>query len=229
MFLASSLGPCLRAPRAGPYLVCRWVGAAGATVSTAGGSPSARATPTAPGAARSSRRATGPGTGSVTVYRCVDDGARGLNPPRADKSPSGRRSEGPAPPRLNQRLAQTRVDLWASVAAVSRSRVCRHRATPQRGEQTRCARQPVRGRAADLAQPADWRRTYVTGYDFGREARGRLSLGPARALEAGLEFDHGCRLCHARESPERDAEGIIVPSEVNPLRRDQVAAPDAPG
>jgi hypothetical protein len=39
---------------------------------------------------------------------------------------------------------------------------------------------------------------------------------------AGGEFDvdHGFRLRYARESPERDAEGIIVPSEVNPLRRD---------
>jgi hypothetical protein len=39
---------------------------------------------------------------------------------------------------------------------------------------------------------------------------------------AGGEFDvdHGFRLRYARASPERDAEGIIVPSEVNPLRRD---------
>jgi hypothetical protein len=35
---------------------------------------------------------------------------------------------------------------------------------------------------------------------------------PARALEAGREVDHGFRLCHARESPERDTKGITVPS-----------------
>jgi hypothetical protein len=85
------------------------------------------------------------------------------------------------------------------------------------------------GLSADRAQTGLWRCTYGTGYDFRREARGVLSPGPARALDAGLEIDHGFRLCHARESPERHAEGIIVPSEVNPLRRDQVAAPDAPG
>jgi hypothetical protein len=53
--------------------------------------------------------------------------------------------------------------------------------------------------------------------------------GEARALESGLEIDQGFRLCHTRESPERDAEAIICPPEVNPLRRDQVAAPDALG
>ena len=50
----------------------------------------------------------------------------------------------------------------------------------------------------DPAQTEVWRRTYVTGRDFGAGPRGRPLPEPARALESGREVTHGFRLCHAR-------------------------------
>jgi hypothetical protein len=52
------------------------------------------------------------------------------------------------------RWRRAAFSVWsrATSAALSRARVCRQRAMPHRGEQTRCGLRPVRGAAADRAQ-----------------------------------------------------------------------------
>ena len=153
MFLASSLGPCLRAPRAGRYLVCRWVGGRwrdrqhGRRVakrsSNSNGSKSSAVEPSCHG--RRNRQCHG-----VSVrgrWRARPEPARGRQVPvgttlrrasaAAIESATGSDSRGP--------LGERRGGLTVSRLPPPRDAAAR--------EQTRCARRPVRGRPQTSHSP----------------------------------------------------------------------------
>jgi hypothetical protein len=96
------------------------------------------------------------------------------------------------------------VTIRASVAAVSRARVCRQRAMRHCGEQTRCGRRPVRGRPQGSHRPA------LSGVRTSAAARlpwvrGRPPLATTRARRARREVDDGAPTIRRRRRDRLDS------------------------